>query len=809
MDFLLTSPKLCFEFFSQLVNDSRIAFVIQDTDDRLVVVSKAFARQFGYSRRDLVGKTLTELIIPDYLVAEARDVSSRVMSGLTVEQETIRHGKDGSMFHVHLTALPLIRDSRIVARIAIYNDITSERTAQRKYREIVDNAVEGIFQSSVNGRYLQANPALAAIYGYDSPQELMAHLQDIAGQLYVKKGRREEFMEVMRRDGRVAHFESQIRQKDGSVIWIEEHARAVCDASGNPLYFEGAVIDITSRKKAEEDLKKSEEEYRTIFDTTGTASVIIEQDMSISLANSEFLALTGYTQGDLDAGLLFSEVVAPADKERIATYHKARRSAGTGAPRSYELRIISKQGEVRDTVITVALLPGDTRTVASLADISDRKRAEQMLKHQAFHDPLTGLPNRFLLMDRLEHVLSRRGHHNYAVLFLDLDRFKVINDSLGHLVGDMLLERVSETIKSCLRKEDTLARFGGDEFVILIEDVPRPSLAIRVAERILEKLETPFTIDEHVIHAGTSIGIVQGCLKYNRPEQLLRDADTAMYRAKANGKGCYALFDQNMHTTAVDLLQMENDLRTGLEQNQFILHYQPIHGLEKNILVGFEALVRWEHPVRGMVPPDKFIPLAEETGLIIPLGRQILRDACNQMQTWQNLYPFREDMVMHVNVSGAQFSDPNLLENISDALHDSGLPPHCLKLELTESVLMTMADDAVNILNAVRQLGVLVGIDDFGTGYSSLSYLHRFPVNTLKVDRSFVTGIGADNENGKIVRTIIALAHELGMDVVAEGVEDVGELDHLRDLNCEFAQGYFFSRPVPPRDILKLLRESS
>ena len=809
MDFLSTSPTDCLEFFSLLVEDSRIAFVIQDPDDSIIVVSRAFAHQFGYSRGDLLGKTLTERIIPDYLISECREVGSRVLSGQAVEHETVRRGADGTMYHVHLTALPLVRDGEVIARVAIYNDITSERIAQRRYREIVDNAVEGIFQSSVDGRYLQVNPALAAIYGYESPRELMVSLRDIGGQLYVKEERREEFMKIMRRDGRVAHFESQIRKKDGTVIWIEEHARAVCDRSGNTLYFEGAVIDITSRKRAEEDLKKSEEEYRTIFNTTGTASVIIEQDMSISLANSEFLALTGYAQTDIDAGLLFTEVVAPADKDRIAAYHNARRNADTGAPRSYELRVISRQGEVRDTVITVALLPGDTRTVASLADISDRKQAEQMLKHQAFHDPLTGLPNRFLLMDRLEHVLSRRGHHNYAVLFLDLDRFKVINDSLGHLAGDMLLERVSETIKSCLRREDTLARFGGDEFVILIEDVPRPSLAVRVAERILEKFEIPFTIDEHVIHAGTSIGIVQGSSKYSRPEQLLRDADTAMYRAKANGKGCYALFDQNMHTTAVDLLQMENDLRTGLEQNQFVLHYQPIHGIEKDTLVGFEALVRWEHPSRGMIPPDKFIPLAEETGLIIPLGRQILRDACRQMQIWQNLYPFREDMVMHVNVSGAQFSDPNLLENISDALYDSGLPPHCLKLELTESVLMTMADNAVDILNVVRELGVLVGIDDFGTGYSSLSYLHRFPVNTLKVDRSFVTGIGAENENAKIVRTIIALAHELGMDVVAEGVEDDKDLAHLRELNCEFAQGYFFSRPVPPRDILKLLRESS
>ncbi|HUH13537.1 MAG TPA: EAL domain-containing protein, partial [Longimicrobiales bacterium] len=433
-----------------------------------------------------------------------------------------------------------------------------------------------------------------------------------------------------------------------------------------------------------------------------------------------------------------------------------------------------------------------------LRDISGRRHVDQRLLHDAFHDSLTGLPNRALFHDRLEQAIKHRRRHpgyGFAVLFLDLDRFKVVNDSLGHLKGDQLLVTLAGRLQLCLREGDSVARLGGDEFAVLVADIEDLADATRVADRILEDLATPTLLDGHEIVVGASIGIALGFTGYDRPEDLLRDADTAMYRAKAAGTGGYEVFDREMHASAVALLRTESDLRRALERGEMRLHYQPIISLESGVLEGFEALLRWEHPERGLTLPAEFIRVAEETGLMLPMGWWALREACLQLRAWREESTPISPLAVHVNLSGRQLAQPDLARGIADILAETGVAPAELKLEITESVVMRDAVRAAGTLEALKELGVQLCIDDFGTGYSSLSYLNRFPVDVLKVDRSFVSGGSAVSWN--IVRAILTLARDMGKRVIAEGVETPEQLGALRALGAPSAQGYIFSAAVP------------
>ena len=427
------------------------------------------------------------------------------------------------------------------------------------------------------------------------------------------------------------------------------------------------------------------------------------------------------------------------------------------------------------------------------------QESKDHFRHAAFHDALTDLPNRALLAENLKFVMERaRQHEDYqfAVLFLDLDRFKNVNDSLGHSIGDQLLIAMARRLESCTREVDMVARLGGDEFAILLDGIPNSAEATNMARRIQEKLQSPFNLSRHEVFTSTSIGIALSSTGYDHPENMLRDADTAMYRAKAQGKACYEVFDKGMHTHAVYVLQMENDLRRALDREELRVYYQPIVSLENGQLAGFEALIRWQHPERGFINPADFIPLAEDTGLIVPLGLWILRKACQQLSKWQWQSPANRSLFMSVNLSSKQVAQAGLVDQIRDILKETHVEARHLKLEITESAVMDNAETAVQLLKRLKGLGVQLSIDDFGTGYSSLGYLHRFPVNTLKIDRSFVGRIGEADENFEIVRTIVSLADNMGMEVVAEGVETLSQLMQLRNLKCQYGQGYLFSRPV-------------
>jgi diguanylate cyclase (GGDEF)-like protein/PAS domain S-box-containing protein len=511
--------------------------------------------------------------------------------------------------------------------------------------------------------------------------------------------------------------------------------------------------------------------------------------------NARAAEMVGCTPSELVGGS-FLDFVYPPDLPVV------RAKAESKEP--YVVRAVRRDGQVVHLEVHQRAVEIDGQQLISGAvlDVTVRGKAEaaerEKLLHDAFHDALTGLPNRALFLDRLEHRLAlekRRHKTSFSVLVLDIDRFKVINDSLGHVRGDELLVEVARRLQSSLRPGDTVARLSGDEFTILLEDVATAADARKVADRLREELKVPFWLGTHEVFSGASIGIAHGSASYAHPEDILRDADTALYRAKAQGRGRCVEFDASMHDRAVELLELETALRRALERREFELHYQPVVSLESGQITGAEALIRWKHPERGLVPPMEFIPLAEETGLIVEIGAWVLREACRQMKEWQDRLG-QPGLEVGVNLSSRQFQAPGLVAEVAEVLRATGLSPRSLRLEVTESLLMDKHPNVAQTMTELRAMGVRIDLDDFGTGYSSLSYLHQFPIDTLKIDRSFIQRIGATDDAVEIVNTILALASSLDMEVVAEGVETQQQLDLLRQMHCSYAQGYHLSRPV-------------
>jgi diguanylate cyclase (GGDEF)-like protein/PAS domain S-box-containing protein len=478
----------------------------------------------------------------------------------------------------------------------------------------------------------------------------------------------------------------------------------------------------------------------------------------------------------------------------------------------FEYRVVCQDGSER-WLLSRGVAVRDSagkpyRMAGSQTDLTERKRAEERLVHDALHDALTGLANRALFLDRLERVLTRarrRKDYNWAVLFLDLDRFKLVNDSLGHLVGDEVLKAVGDRLQACLRRGDTVARFGGDEFVVLLDDLADTAEATRVADRIKAEMQAPIQIGSQQVRISVCMGIALSSTTYANPEDVLRDADTALYRAKHAGRARYEVFDPGMHAAAVELLQLALDLRGALERNEFVLHYQPIVSLDGGTVSGLEALVRWQHPTRGLLDPVEFVPVAEETGLIVPLGFWMLGEACRQLRAWEvesgGVVPPR----VSVNLSARHVLQPDLLDRLDAIIAGAGIRPDRLNLEISETVLMTDAEAIGAVLRLLKGRGIHISIDDFGTGYTSLSYLHDFPVDTLKIDPSFVAKLKTDGALTELIQTITTLARSLGMKAVAEGVETDAQLDAIARLGCDYGQGDVFARPMPAEQITQWL----
>ncbi len=561
---------------------------------------------------------------------------------------------------------------------------------------------------------------------------------------------------------------------------------------------EQSTLDVCESARTLEALRASEERYRLLFDASPLPMWVYDQETLRFLAvNQAAVDHYGYSRER------FADMtIAGVGPEHELALREGRLPDGqseSDAPSIW--RHHKATGESMDVEITshALLFAGRQARLVIANDVTERLRAEQKLWRAAFYDALTGLPNRALFMERLGHAQARaRGRSGgaFAVLFLDLDRFKLVNDSMGHRAGDQLLVAIAGRLERIRRAGDTVARLGGDEFAVLVEGVDDAASAGRVADRVHRELAQPFEIAGQEVFTGASIGISLGGVADQRPEDLLRDADTAMYRAKANGIAKHAVFDITMHDHAVAVLQLENDLRRAVDRGELRVRYQPVVALQSGRIAGFEALVRWQHRQRGLVPPLEFIPVAEETGVIGVVGRWVLAEACRQMRSLQRLRPRWPGLSLAVNVSGRQILQPDLVQQVGEVLHGTGFDPRLLRLELTESALVQNEAAAGRCLHGLRQLGLKLAIDDFGTGYSSLSYLHRMPIDVLKIDASFVQSMGSDEKNRRIVETILALGKNLGVEVVAEGVETAQQAQVLNRLGCEYVQGHLFSAAV-------------
>jgi diguanylate cyclase (GGDEF)-like protein/PAS domain S-box-containing protein len=555
---------------------------------------------------------------------------------------------------------------------------------------------------------------------------------------------------------------------------------------------------------------------------------------AIVYVNEGFCRMTGYAREEVIGK---TPRILQGPKTDRSELDRLRRQLSLGEPFDGEIVNYRKDGSeyvIEWYVVPLRNTAGEiTHWMSSQRDATGRKALEEQLRYQGLHDLLTGLPNRVLFMDRLEHALSlaHRDPKLNAVLFVDLDDFKVVNDSLGHEAGDELLELVAERLRTGLRSEDTVARFGGDEFGILLEDVPTASYATDIAQRIVESMRETFILKGHELTITCSIGIVLAASSQEPAKELMRKADIAMYKAKragkerfawelmrkadiamygakGRGKARYQMFDPGTNTRALKRLGFESDLRRVLEREEFVVHYQPKVSLETGNVLGLEALVRWEHPERGLVPPSEFIPVAEDTGLIVDIGRWVLKEACVQVRRWQDRYPSTSPLRANVNLSARQFHQPDLARDIAEILQETDLEPQNLELEITETVVMEDARATLAILQTLKSLGVGLAIDDFGTGYSSLAYLKRFSVDTLKIDRLFVAGLGESTEDEVLVAAMIELAHSLGLTAVQEGVETVEQLQRLLEMGCDIAQGFYFSRPLPTEAIGALLHRN-
>ena len=674
----------------------------------------------------------------------------------------------------------------------------------------LEKAVEtmqlGVTITDTSGRILYSNPADARMHGY-TVEELVG--KDV--HVFAPGGVAKPLSSA-----ELARITSWRREtvnvrKDGSTFSCHLMSDVVRDRSGQVVGVVTTCEDITQRKAGEAALRESEERYALA--TSGANDGIWDWDLrnGAMYFSPRWLAVLGLEEGAVGASPeeWFHRVHVddlPRVKADLADHLEAR------SPHfESEHRVLHKDGKFRWVLVRGLAVRDDRgeayRMAGSLTDIADRKLTEEQLIHDALHDSLSGLPNRAFFLTLLDRAIKRtRRRHDYlfAVMFVDLDRFKLVNDSLGHTVGDQLLMAISERLRRCLRPGDVVARLGGDEFSILLEDVGEVNDATRVAERIQAELKEPFIFDGHEVFTSASIGIALSTAGHDRPEYFLRDADTAMYRAKARGKARYEMFDEAMHVRAVAELRLETDLRRALEREEFRVRYQPIVSLHDSRAIGFEALIRWQHNERGLVAPVEFIPVAEETGLIVPMSQWVMETACRQTRAWLDEFPELPDLSISVNLSAKHFQQADLLGQIQRVLEQTGLPAKNLKLEITESVLMDGPESHIATIRGLREAGIQVLIDDFGTGYSSLSYLQRFSVDTLKIDRSFLMEQG-DGEGWDIVETIITLAEDLGVTVIAEGVETEEQNARLKQLRCGHAQGYLFREPMDAEAATTLL----
>ncbi len=679
--------------------------------------------------------------------------------------------------------------------------------SERRFRALVQHASDMIIVVAADGTIAYASPAFATTLGYPASEwrdmearrllvdEDLARLIDLTGDSAASAPQRAEL---------------RLRHHDGSRRWCEVTFTNLLDAPEINGWVAN-LRDISERKQAEAAqhetdaaLREAQEVFRTAFDEAGVAMMLVDPDGQILRANNATARLLAHHHHEDLVGLSIIDVTHPDD--RAATQHNlGELKAGHIGGYQIEKRYLRSDGEVVWVIFTVSLVRDEASqalySICQLEDITQRKAIAAQLSFEAGHDVMTGLSNRTIFTERVTDLLSSKTGP-VAVLFVDLDHFKIVNDGLGHAAGDELLVEVAQRLRKVMRPGDVVARFGGDEFVVLCTQVTGLDTASQIAQRLLVTLAEPMMIGGEEVFVTASIGIALS-QDGDTAETLLRQADAAMYQAKHDGRARAVTFHPERHGSAATLLKTGNDLHRALERDELVVYYQPMVDLVVGRVTGFEALVRWNHPERGLLLPGDFLGLAEETGLILPIGLWVLETACRQIVEWQQTRPRTPaaPLVVNVNLAARQIADPSLVKSVARVIHDTKIAPSALCLELTENTLMYDTSSTIDVLLALREQGVHLSIDDFGTGYSSLSYLKKFPVESLKIDRSFVDGLGHDNDDTVIVQTVVTLAHSLDMVAVAEGLETPVQLEILRSLGCDFAQGYFFGPPLPPEAI--------
>jgi diguanylate cyclase (GGDEF)-like protein/PAS domain S-box-containing protein len=684
------------------------------------------------------------------------------------------------------------------------------REAEHRYRTLVEQlpAMTYIAEPEDVGAITYISPQIELMLGY-SPEEWLNRPEGWTHRIHPDDHQYViEHDEATIREGRERFtLEYRLRAADGTYRWIRDTATLIRDIKGRPSYWQGLSYDITEQKRAERAVQENEQRFRSLFENHPDAVFSIDHSGRVLSANPAFMTMTGYSRSERNNDFHFVEIVVLEDQQRVR-----ERFAKThqGAPQDFRAGVIDLGGrrlELNLTTIPI-IVDNDIVGVHVVAqDVTIHQELENQLAHQAFHDALTGLPNRNLFQNRLEDriEIARRHENQFAVLFFDLDDFKVINDSLGHSAGDRLLIEVSRRVQTCIRGTDLLARLGGDEFTLLLEHVEGSDDAVAIAERVAQVLDEQFIIEGHEVFATTSIGIALGDQSTPSADDILRNADLAMYEAKNSGKDRYAIFEPSMNSRAWLRLTLETEIRRGIPRNEFEVYYQPIINLETGEMDGVEALIRWNHPERGFLAPKEFISVAEQSGLILPLGRWIIRAAATQLRQWQQLMPNGKPLRLSLNLSPKQYQHPRLIEELTRTLTNVDLDPRLITLEITESIAMDDSPETIKTLQQLKDVGVRLALDDFGTGFSALSYLRRFPIDVIKIDQTFVSGLGIDLEDTNIVRAVMAASLAMDLRVTAEGIETVEQLTMLKEFGCQFGQGYLFSYALSANEMQELI----
>ncbi|HWP94143.1 MAG TPA: EAL domain-containing protein [Gammaproteobacteria bacterium] len=797
-----------------IVDGALDAIVGMDQEGRIIEFNPAAERIFGWRREEVLDQPLVERLIPPALRAAHRQAFERHLREGTVTVlgkrfETTALKRDGSEFPAELYVIRQDIEGEPLF-IGFVRDISERRQAERTLRDsearfhiVAEQTGQIVYDYDVASGRIEWAGAITALTGY-TPEEFAT--LDIRGwEEHIHPDDRDEALSELAaamRDARPYRCEYRFRRKDGGYFLTEDIGVFLQDGRNRVYRMLGAMKDVTARRNAEQALQLA----ASALENTAEAVMILDAGYRIVSVNRAFVQITGFDVAEV-TGQSFS--MLDSGRQGEAFYDRLCQIVNDVGRWEGEIWSRRRTGEAYPALLSLSAVRDDdgriTHYVGVFNDISRYKQYEERLEFLAHHDSLTTLPNRALFQDRFREAINRarRRHGKLGVLFMDLDNFKTINDSLGHTVGDALLKQVAVRIRSVLRESDTIARLGGDEFGVLLDELGETHGAATVAQKLIDVLSQPFVVEGRELFTTVSIGI--SCYPQDGHDvlTLLRNADAAMYRAKELGRSNYQYFSEDLNARAYESLVLANSLRHALERGEFTLAYQPVVALRSGRIVGVEALVRWRHPELGIVSPSRFIPIAEETGLIMGIGLWVLREACRQAVAWHRAgFPA---VRMAVNLSARQFREPDLRASILDILAETGLPPALLELEITESMMMQAPERTRDILASLHTAGLKLAVDDFGTGYSSLSYLKDFPITRLKVDRSFVSGVPHDAGDAAITRAVVALAHGLGIDVTAEGIETEEQRFFLAELGCTEGQGYYFSRPADAEEIGKLL----